>query len=336
MRYLLICTCFILLSHRVVYSQSSNFTIGFYNCENLYDTINNLEVNDEEFLPNSTNQWTSARFYTKLNHTAQVIASMNEQKGPDLLGLCEIENRGVLENLVKDPLIVAKNYQIIHHDSPDLRGIDVALLYNPKTLNVKSNKTYPIHFPNDPTTKTRDILVVNASTTDLASIFIIVAHFPSRRGGTEESEPKRLFVAQRIRSICDSLTQKDSTIRLVIMGDFNDEPINKSIGTVLLNPETPGHHVALYNPFITLKQAGQGTIFYKNEWSLFDQIILSYNLVNKVKASHYLPNSATINKPDFVLEQTGKFKGAPFRTYVGPKYMGGYSDHMSVYLVLTH
>jgi predicted extracellular nuclease len=314
-------------------AQNSNtISIAFYNCENYFDTINDPAVKDEEFLPGAELHWDSKRYELKKQHIARVIASINKS-GADIIGLCEIENKLVLDELIKDPQIVNQDYQIVHYNSADERGIDVALLYKKSAMKLLSSKSYRINFPFDVNLKTRDILVVNAEFNNGQQAFIAVNHFPSRRLGTEESEIKRIYVAETERKILDSAftANKKNNPVLIAVGDFNDEPENKSLKTLEASKVMP-----LVNTFTALKEKQEGTHYYKGEWSMFDQIFVSKNAMDKkaIKAT-YKTNSATIHKPEFLLEQKqGKYFGSPLRTYAGPRYFGGYSDHVPVYILM--
>lgn len=321
----------LLLSIHVFASKSKKsnpFKVAFYNCENYYDTINDPKVDDEEFLPAAASNWNAKRFEIKKQHIAQVIHDIN----PDLIGFAEVENKFVLDRLVEEPSIAGEKYQIVHHNSPDKRGIDVAFLYKKSAMKLLSQKTYGICFPFDTATKTRDILVIEASLTfNDSRAFFIVNHFPSRRGGTAESEMKRIYVGQRLKSICDSLERLYPDAAVITMGDFNDEPSDKSMVQLLVNAGQLG----LVNPFAAIQTSGDGSIYFNNQWDLFDQILYSPNCMNSSSKVQFVNASATIFKPAYVLEPEGKYKGAPLRTYVGKKYLGGYSDHMAVFASFT-
>lgn len=308
--------------------------VAFYNCENFFDTKDDVGVNDEEFLPNGKMKWDAERYATKLEHTAQVIAAFNDEQGADLIGLCEIENRQVLEDLIKQPALKAYKYGIVHHDSPDLRGIDVALLYKKGKFTVESSSWITMHFPNNDSTRTRDVTVVKGHFSKANTTYIFICHFPSRRGGTEESNPRRLFVAKTIRHAVDSIHRVNSEAAIIIMGDLNDEPGDASI-QALTHPKDETEEHLLINTMAPLKEKHQGSHYYKGEWSMFDQIIISENLTNNRASVFYEPNSAVCNKFPFLLETEEKYRGQPLRTYVGEKYLGGYSDHLPVNIILN-
>ena len=335
MQKLLLSSLFGCLLFQISFAQKNKTAdkvcIAFYNCENFYDTINDPKVSDEEFLPDAKTHWNTEKYNTKKNHLAQVISSMNNGKAADAIGLSEVENKNVLEDLIAEPALKKLNYGIVHYNSPDERGIDVAFLYKKSALKILSSKIYGIHFPFDSSLKTRDILVVKVEFNNKETAYIFVNHFPSRRNGTETSEPKRMFVAQIEKQIIDSIESADKTAKVIAMGDFNDTPSDKSIQALL---SSSAHFT---NPFEKFEKEKTGTIYYKGEWSVFDQILLSQNLMSAEAASKisYENESATLFKPDFVLEQTpGKYFGSPNRTFAGMKYLGGYSDHISVNILL--
>ncbi len=312
------------LSFSSTKKSSKLLKVAFYNCENYYDTINDPTIDDEEFLPSANSNWNSSRFVVKKQHLAQVMHDIN----PDVIGLSEIENRFVLDQLVVEPAIKKEQYNVVHYNSPDKRGIDVGFLYKKSAMNVISSKVYGIRFPFDTITRTRDILVVEVKLNyNNAKAFFIVNHFPSRRGGTAESEMKRIYVGQQLKSIADSLENLYPTAAVIAMGDFNDEPSDKSMTQLLMN----NSKVGFVNPFSEIQAKGEGSIYFNNQWDLFDQILYSPSLQSEANPIVYVTNSAAIFKPAYVLEPEGKYKGAPLRTYVGKKYLGGYSDHMAVF-----
>ncbi|MEN9522303.1 MAG: hypothetical protein RL065_680 [Bacteroidota bacterium] len=324
---------FLIASINQLKAQSKKqLSVAFYNCENYFDTINDPKVKDEEFLPEAKSHWTIGRFNTKKQHIAQVLSSINIS-GADIIGLCEVENKYVLEELIKEPGMVSGNYQIVHYNSTDERGIDVALLYKKDAMKLLGSKSYRIYFPFDSSLKTRDLLIVNAEFSNGQQAFIAVNHFPSRRGGTDESDKKREYVAQFERNLFDSIynANKKANPVLLAMGDFNDEPENNSLQVMEKSKVMP-----MINTFKSFKEKKEGTHYYKGEWSLFDQFFVSKNAVEKPSTKvNYQTNSATIYKPDFLLEQSkGLYFGSPLRTYAGPRYFGGYSDHLPVYILL--
>jgi predicted extracellular nuclease len=311
--------------------------VAFYNQENLFDTLDDKHKNDNEFLPTAKKQWDTQKYFNKLNHMATVISSMNDEKGPDVLGMCEVENKAVLEDMAKTDLLKKFKYEVVHFEGPDERSIDNALIFKSGVFKLIQAHAYPIHFADFPNSKTRDILMVRLETKSKAQVVVLVNHFPSRIGGEEASEPKRFAAAQTLRNICDSLLAKNGQENIVIMGDFNDEPTNRSMDSVLRAKanEYDLNNGNLFNAMYELKQNGEGSHFYKGHFSMLDQIILSSSLTNCTGKICYEKSSATIYKQPFMVEAEGKYKGAPLRTFVGEKYTNGYSDHLPVFITLV-
>ncbi len=313
-------------------------SIGFYNVENLFDTINNLELeNNDEFTPSGKNNWTSSRYEEKLSNMAFVISDMATDVNPDgliILGVAEVENIGVLQDLVKEQSIRKRNYQIVHFDSPDERGIDVGLLYQPNYLRVTNSRCYNL-IVSDTSFKTRNQLVVSGILGD-ESIHIIVNHWPSRRGGEQSSSPFRKAAADLSRSIVDSLLAADQNAKILVMGDLNDDPINESVISHLktkgdvneLQPED------LFNPMFQLYNNGIGTLEYKGKWNLFDQIIISQGLLSLETSTWKFHDAVVFNK-DYLKQKDGEYAGLPLRTFGGSIYLNGYSDHFPVYVNLV-
>jgi hypothetical protein len=311
--------------------------IGFYNVENLYDTINDPNKQDEEFLPEGANQWTGDRYVKKLDRLAEVISQLGTEftpNGVSVMGLCEIENKSVLEDLVKREKIAKRNYKVILHDGPDRRGVDVALLYNPAHFELTHYTTYALNIPGDSGFATREQLVVSGKLFK-DPITCIVAHWPSRRGGEKASRPKRAAAAQLGRKIIDSLFHVNPNAKIVYMGDLNDDPVNASVKTGLRASgkitDTTGNK--MFNPMAELFQKGVGSLAYNDAWNLFDQTIISPALIKKDFSSFRYLGAKVYNK-EYLMQKDGRFEGYLWRTYVGTTYTGGYSDHFPVYLLL--
>lgn len=304
--------------------------IAFYNLENLFDTENDPSKDDEEFLPESESQWTPERYQKKLANMASIIEKLGNEDGPELLGVCEIENRKVLEDLIAQPALVNKGYDIVHFESPDIRSIDVALIYKTSIFKPFEKTNIAVELPNG-TDKTRDILIVKG-TLNNDTLVVLVNHWPSKRGGSEESDPKRESAARTAREIVDQELIKNQNAKIVLIGDFNDTPDSKAITeTLKASKETPTINRELFNAFGHFPEQKKGSYYYKSEWEMIDQIILSQALLTN-KGLHYLPNSATIFESEMIKEQEGKYKGSPLRTYAGKKYLGGYSDHLPIFI----
>jgi len=314
--------------------------IGFYNLENLFDTINQPDVNDEDFTPQGSYRYTPKVYSDKLSKLEQVLAELGTDHSPDgisVLGVAEIENRSVLEDLVNMPKIQNRHYQIVHFDSKDLRGIDVALLYNPRYFKVRNSESLLVPIYNDDSTGhryTRDVLFVSGEYMG-EPMHIFVNHWPSRRGGEEASNHLRELGASVCKKVIDSLMAISPNTKVIVMGDLNDNPTNTSI-TKVLNAKRKKEDVApggLYNPWIDLYKKGIGTLAWNDSWSLFDQVIISSAFLNKEQQGVFF-KEAVVFKRNYMLQQTGRFKGYPMRAYVGSIYMGGYSDHFPTYVVL--
>lgn len=313
-------------------------SIGFYNLENLFDTINDEELFlSEEFTPQSEKQWTSSRYHEKLSNMALVISKIALEDTPEgvaLLGVCEVENRGVLEDLIKEKSIKERNYQIVHYDSPDARGIDVGLLYNPEFFEVTNSKSYKLSLPDDKKFLSRDQLVVSGLM-DGEELFIIVNHWPSRSGGEEKSRHKRNAAGDLTRSIVDSLLIVNKNAKILVMGDLNDDPVNES---VLKHLKAKGDQNELkegelFNPMYQLQKDGFGTLAYGDSWNLFDMVIVSQGLLGEDLTEYKFQKAVVFNK-NFLKQKEGRYAGYPNRTFGGKKYLGGYSDHFPVYVIL--
>lgn len=312
--------------------------IGFWNVENLYDTLNDPKKIDEEFLPEGVNAWTGKRYWEKIDHLAKVISEMGVDATPEglsILGLCEIENKNCLDDLVKDPKLKSRNYQTILVDGPDARGVDPGLLYNPKHFKVTKVVTYHVTLPTDSAHKTRDQLVVSGSLFGEA-LTVIVNHWPSRRGGELTSRPNRIEAARVCRHIADSITKLDPNNKVIIMGDLNDDPPNASVkkGINTYGNLKDVDSEKYFNPMEPLYKQGIGTLAWQDSWNLFDQTILNKALVPSGYKTFQYYKAIVFNKP-YLKSDFGNFKGYPFRTYSGGAYTAGYSDHFPVYVILV-
>ncbi len=313
--------------------------IGFYNLENLFDTINDPNVNDEEFLPGGTKNYTGKIYLDKLNHLASVLSKIGTDLSPDglsIIGNAEVENEGVLKDLVNEPLLKSRNYQIVHFDSPDERGIDVAMLYNPKYFTLIKKESLNVHLMNSDSTerKTRDVLFVYGKY-DGEDIFVFVNHWPSRRGGEEVSAPGRARAAGVCKAKIDSITAKNPDAKIVVMGDLNDDPVSPSVAVVLgaKGEKNMVGKGGLYNPWVTPYKQGIGTLAYNDSWNLFDQIMVSEAFLNKSNPGYFFNKAEIFSRP-WMLQTSGRYKGYPKRTFDFDNYIAGYSDHFPTYIVL--
>ncbi len=311
--------------------EAQKIIVGFYNCENFYDTLNNIGTIDEDFLPTSAKAYTQKRFDIKSSHLAKVIeglGKMDSAKGISLLGLAEIENKIVLEKLVQEKIIQKYNYKYIHFDSKDLRGVDVALIYNPVYFTPYQTKIFSLsdssHFTHF---TTRDILYVKGQL-EQEWVHVLVNHWPSRRGGEKKSSANRIWAASVCKRIMDSIQSRQPNSRFIVMGDFNDNPNNKSLLSLQID-----------NPFAHLFKNGLGSIAYNDSWSLFDQILLSKSwrssLLDSGQAFALTSYKPIVYKSFEMTENEGRYQGYPKRTYNGDQFRGGFSDHFPVALIFS-
>ncbi len=300
--------------------------IGFYNTENLFDIYDDKHSNDNDFLPSGKLKWTADRYDVKLAHIKEVLDGINELSTLALIGMSEVENKKVLEDLLKNDT----TFQIIHYNSSDRRGIDVCLLYNPAYFVPLTSYLSTFDKSDNPDLFLREVLVVKGVLWN-DTVHVLVNHWPSRREGEEKSETKRIAAAMLTQEIIDSIIQVDASSKIVLMGDFNDQPSDKSM-SIMLNLKTSkkGKNGELINPFKALQEAGQGTCKYKHDWFLFDQILISNSISNK-KGFQF--TDAEIYHPQW-LYYKNDLKSGPFRSYLGNTYYGGYSDHFPVYIEL--
>ncbi|MDR1592571.1 MAG: endonuclease/exonuclease/phosphatase family protein [Prevotellaceae bacterium] len=301
------------------------YVVGFYNLENLFDTIDSPDVNDEEYTP--VNGWGTMKYTNKLERMSYAISKMPEELA--ILGVSEIENRQVLEDLAAQPAIKERNLKVVHYDSPDLRGVDVGLFYDPAVFTVTNTASYRIR-TTIPDFISRDQLVVTGRLAG-EEIHVIVLHWPSRGGGENRSNPRRRDAALTTRAIVDSLFSADTNAKIIVMGDLNDDPVNASVVIHLgaKNEKSDMKPQHLYNPCYILYKKGIGSLGYNDQWNLFDQVMVSYELLPKTKgdfATLKYVKSEIFNK-DFLKASSGKYKGYPLRTHAGGVWLNGYSDH---------
>ncbi len=309
--------------------------IAFYNLENLFDTIPG--PNDVEFTPEGANKWNAEKYRVKLDNMSNVISQIGTEMfpgGPAIIGICEVENRSVVEDLVNTPKLKASKYSFVHYDSPDKRGVDVAMLYRTDFFKVLSSRSARLRKADMPDWTTRDQLVVSGLF-DNELIHVIVNHWPSRSGGEKRSEPLRAAAAALTRSLVDSIYKTDINSKIFIMGDLNDDPVNASVYDIL---EAKGEvdevkKGGLFNPMWRMYKDGIGSLAYRDTWNLFDQIIVSEPLLMKDKSSFRFFKAKVFNAK-FITQQEGQFAGYPFRTYVGNTWQGGYADHFPSYIFI--
>ncbi len=310
------------------------YALAFYNLENLFDTINVNSNFDLEYSPKGAKQWDSKKYNSKLNNMAFVLSQLAREVcplGPAVIGVSEIENRSVLEDLVKRDALANLNLQIVHYDSPDRRGIDVALLYNPLLFSVISSKTFPLIVSKYPDFKSRDVLLVSGSMGG-EKIHILVNHWPSRGN----AEHFRIASAELNRQIHDSIKVAEPDAKIIIMGDLNDDPANKSIKNVLgaKGKRKDVKKNELFNPMADLHSKGIGSLGYQGSWNLFDQIVISDNLLGDDRSTFKFWKAEIFNR-DFLIQKEGQYKGYPLRTHSSNSFLNGYSDHFPVLIYLV-
>lgn len=333
--YLLILSSFQVIS---IKANDNMFTVMFYNVENLFDCVDDTIKQDEEYLPGGLRGWNYQKYNTKLRNISRVIVAAGGWNPPALIGLCEIESQKALEDLTLYSPLSQLKYRYIHFESPDLRGVDVALLYQPKQFKPLISMPLTVVFSEAPNTKTRDVLYVKGLIPNKDTLHVFVCHFPSRLGGELESEPRRIFVANMVRNSIDSLFQVYSDAKVLIMGDFNDYPDNHSMYNVLgaKYPQMPVQGQTLYNLLYPLHLSGKGTHMHDGIWGALDQIIVSGSLMNNDRF-WVKPDNVRIFDAGFLLTEDEKHFGKkPFRTYNGFRYLGGFSDHLPVIAVLKY
>lgn len=310
-------------------SEENLVTIAFYNLENLFDTKDDLTKIDGDFTPKGRFHWTQKRYNKKIKKMGRVIAQLGRQKtlkSPEIIGVVEVENSTVLNDLVHSKYLKNEHYGFVHHDSPDERGIDVALLYKKESFELLTSKTHSLMLEDDEGKRdfTRDVLYVKGKLNGELTHFF-VNHWPSRRDG-DSAIVKRVKAAQLVHSLTSEIIAQDSNAKIIIMGDFNDDPTSESVKKHLVGPH-------FYNAMESLFQKGKGTTTYNKQWNLFDQIIFSKNYLAKTQGSHTFKYAEVFDK-DFLKVFKGKRKGSPFRTYIYKWYQGGYSDHFPVFAYL--
>lgn len=320
-------------------NKSNGLVFGFYNVENLFDTIDGPN-NDADFLPTGANNYTGKVYLDKLSKLSDVISLIGTEftpNGVSLLGVAEVENRAVLEDLVKQPKIADRNYKIVHFDSKDERGIDVGLLYNPKYFTLLHSETLFVPLTNDDGTPrfTRDVLYV-LGLLQGEPVHVFVNHWPSRRGGEEASAPGRAAAAGACRHKMDSITGLNPDAKIIVMGDLNDDPVSPSCAVVIgaKGEKKDVQRGGMYNPWMNYYKEGIGTLAYNDAWNLFDQIMISSGWLDESQKGLHFTEAKIFSKP-WMVQKTGRFKGYPLRTYDFNRYIGGYSDHFPTYIVLT-
>lgn len=333
MRKIFIClSIFIMFACDAI--ENKEYTIAFYNVENLFDIYDDENINDEDFLPSGRKKWDEERYNLKLKHISKVLRAINVSNMPDIIGLCEIENRKVLEDLINQTEY-ENSFGIVHKESPDRRGIDCALLYNKNTFKVISEELIQIRLPWNDYFRTRDILHVVGSFIQGEKIHVYVNHWPSRREGKKITERRRVYVASQLKKNIIKVRNDDANAKIIVLGDFNDEPSNKAVDEELqakaMNDDS---EMNLFNLMYRYDTAGEGSYNYRGEWNMLDNIIVSGNLLDKSQAYYCDADAGEIFMQDWFIFQKRNGDKLPNRTYLGSRYLGGYSDHFPVYFKL--
>ncbi len=338
----LLATVVLTLSLVAAIFAQNHHTVVFYNIENFFDTINDPNVNDDDFTPEGKNNWTTEKYNKKLGNMEQVffdIAALNKSF-PIVIGVAEVEVRSVLEDIASTPKLARANYRVVHYDSPEKRGVDVAFFYRPDKFRLEGSFPERAIIPGRPDFRTRDILTMWGKI-EGEEFFFAVVHWSSRLGGKEQSEFLRMANGTQLRQIVDSVRNIRPNTKFVLMGDFNDDPDDRSIAEALgAKGSVKGLAKGdLFTPFSSMLKAGYGTLAYADAWNLFDNIIVSENLVNANAGGLQLQKSlqnkkfyGDIFKPSYIVQKDGRFKGYPYRSFTGGVFVGGYSDHLPVYI----
>ena len=313
----------------------SVFRVLTYNVENFFDTKDNPHKNDDDFLPAGNRHWTAGRYYQKLQQLAKVVTAAGEWNTPSLIGICEVENDSILFDLTHRTPLRTQEYRYLITTNSDSRGINVALLYQRDQFRYIQHRSIPIRFSKQSHKSTREILHVSGEVVSLDTLDVFVCHFPSRYGGEKESEQDRWDAAVTLRETCDSIVHARATPLILIMGDFNDAPGNKSIRQALgASPFTPKKKPT--TPYINLLPKSsikgvEGTHKHQGEWNQLDHIIVNRSLTDSISPMHVRPETVRIFAPAFLLTKDKTWRGIrPFRTYYGYKYERGFSDHLPV------
>lgn len=327
----------------MIASAQQRNTIVFYNVENLFDTIPDPDTRDTEFIPDGEKKWNSHKYKIKMANLEQVFFGVARAAHdfPAVIGVSEIENRSVLEDIVTLEKLSPVRYRIVHFDSPDLRGVDVGFMYRADRFTLEGSEAHPVTLVDNPEWRTRDIVAM-WGTMEGERFYFMVSHWPSRLGGQQASEPRRVRAAEVMRGVIDSVMTANPATRVVVMGDFNDDPHDRSVAEVLggkRNPKelAPGD---MFNPYWEMFRRGQGTLAYQDGWNLFDNIVVGENLVNAPEGSWRIVRTpgnkfyGNIFRAKYLFQREGQFKNYPLRTYVGNNFQSGYSDHLPVYIVI--
>ncbi len=317
--------------------------VMFYNFENLFDTIRDPEIYDSEFTPEGPKKWNATKYQKKLDNLSRVLFDIAaiDKNYPAVIGVSEIENRTVLEDVITQPKLAPANYRIVHYDSPDARGVDCAFFYRPDVFKLEGSAPIRFTMKELPNLRTRDIVTM-WGTIDGEPFYFMVAHWPSRLGGKEASAPRRNRAAEIMRTAADSVLAANPATKIVMMGDFNDDATDDSIVEILggkgdIKKLEKGDY---FNPYVKMLKAGLGTLAYRDAWNIFDNIVVSENLATgstgalKLQRAEKSKFWGNIFNAPYLFQKEGQYKGYPLRTFVGNNFQGGYSDHLPVYIYI--
>lgn len=326
-RYLIIFFCAFLALSGYARGKATVYGVAFYNLENLFDTVHDPGKKDQEYLPDGRNHWTEDKYQSKLEHMSKVLSLLATDKTPQgaaVIGMAEVENRHVLEDLLRQPALSRRGYQIIHYEGPDERGVDCAFFYNPNLFQPTSTKLVPYVLEKSTDRPTRGFLIADGRMAGERVAFI-VNHWPSRAAAS----PARERAGEQVRALKDSLQRLDPKIKIIIMGDMNDDPMDKSMARALgakryIDQVSKSE---LYNPWWNTLADGHGTLKYRGKWNLFDQIVFTGNFLRK-KPTRLKYCCHQIFSRDFLFQTEGRYKGYPNRTFAGGHWLNGYSDHL--------
>lgn len=304
--------------------------IVFYNLENLFDTKNDSCKNDEEFLPDGIRYWNDSRFYSKLKNIYKVLMACGTPEPPSIIGICEVENDFVIRRLIETTPLKSFGYKYIHYESPDLRGMDCALLYREKHFELFDSRPHSIKFPFDTLSATRDILYVKGLLFGRHLVHLFVNHWPSRYGGQAQSMPKRNYIAGQLRLLCDSILRENPQANILIMGDMNDDPSDESLKKHLTGKRSETDTLLLTHQMLRAHESGKGTIKHGAFWSLFDHLLTSPALTNGSNGLEVCSDAVIFDFDFLFMDDDVNMDRKLFRTYNGMSYLGGFSDHLPV------
>ena len=320
------------------------YKVMFWNIENFFDTVDDPEVRDDEFTPDGVKAWNDAKYEKKLANVERVVFDIAAQDRiyPAVVGFSEVENRSVLEDIISTPKLAPASYRIVHYDSPEARGVDVAFLYRPDQFKLEGSFPVKADVPQLPNFRTRDILTM-WGTIEGEPFYFMVVHWPSRLGGKEASEFKRVALGEQMRRLADSVLMQNPKTKIVAMGDFNDDPTDPSMEEALgaKGDEKKLTEGDFFNPYYKMIKAGMGTLAYGDAWNIFDNIVVTENLISAPKGELKLQKPkgskfyGAIFRAHYLFQKEGQYKGYPLRTYVSNSFQGGYSDHLPVYIYIA-